>query len=329
MFDKYHISSRLILEEAIGRGIEAVPIDGSKLAKLSLGSHVEYLFAQFSSKTTSVANRICKNKALSKIFIERAGIKVAEGSLFGEKQLADAIDYCNKQLLWPVVLKPKSEEKGKGVFVGIENPEKLASIWGKIEFDSEEIIIEKYFEGTEYRVLATNEHFLAATKRIPANILGDGVNTIRKLIDVKNSEEKRREDNTGPWYKILIDSNLENTLLEQNLNLDSVLKADQRVYLKKNSNLSTGGDSYDVTDSVHGSIKQIAVQAVRAIPGLPYAGVDIICKDVASEQHDGSYIVVEINSSPGISMHHYPYSGKPRNVAKDIVDVIFPETKTN
>ena len=189
------------------------------------------------------------------------------------------------------------------------------------------VLVEKEFKGKDFRIVATRNKFLAATYREPANVIGDGIHSIRELIKIKNSDFLRGGDEQ-PLVKIKVNNEVKKNLSDQKLNSESVVLKGKKVYLRKNANISTGGDSIDVTDLIHPEFKKIAVCAVCAIPGLAYAGVDLMTNnDISQKPTKNSYVIIEMNSSPGISIHHFPYQGKPRNVAKGIIDILFPETK--
>ncbi|MDF1551303.1 MAG: bifunctional glutamate--cysteine ligase GshA/glutathione synthetase GshB, partial [Bacteroidales bacterium] len=160
---------------------------------------------------------------------------------------------------------------------------------------------------------------IAVAYRMPANVVGDGKKNINELINDKNIV--RGEDYTHPLLKIKIDYEVERHLKEQKLNLESVPKSGERIFLRKNSNLSTGGDSIDLTDDMPDFYKKIAEKAARAA-GLKIAGIDIIIKNIHKTPNHKNYIVVELNAPAMLSMHDYPYVGKNRNVARYVVDSI-------
>jgi len=187
-------------------------------------------------------------------------------------------------------------------------------------------MVEKEFYGKEYRIFATNEKFVAATYRVPANVQGDGIHTIKELIQLKNKDPRRGSGHKKSLVKIKIDKQLVDFLNSQKKKLTTIPKKDDIVYLRKTSNLSTGGDSYDVTDLVHPEVKKLMVKIVQSIPGLAYSGIDYMTKDISSPPTERNYIIVELNGSPMISMHHIPYNGKERDVAGAIIDQLYPET---
>lgn len=181
------------------------------------------------------------------------------------------------------------------------------------------------FTGTEFRVLTNREKVLAVLKRVPANIVGDGESNIQKLIKQKNKHPSRQPDTVGPSHlPIRIDKKLKQNLEEQGLDLRSVPNKGAQIFLRKVSNISRGGDGIDVTDTVHPSVKDIALKTIRAIPGLEFAGIDFMTTDVTAEQNNSTYIIVEINSSPGFDIHDMPYTGKNRQTAAAFLRLLFP-----
>ena len=222
----------------------------------------------------------------------------------------------------PVVMKPSFGTHGTGVVMDIATPQDIArSLATAGATTAKKILMEQQVAGTEYRMTATRTQLLAVTLRKPAHIVGDGERTVRELIDAKNANPARQQN---PALKdIPIDEQTDGILARQNSALDAVPGEGETVFLRTNSNISAGGDSIDFTDKVHAAYRELAPQIVRAIPGLPYAGIDVITPDVERNPHDVGYFVIEINASPMISMHHYPYEGRSRDVAAAVVDEVF------
>ncbi len=325
-----HLSTYLIAKEAESRGInvkkmvtKGVYADGS-LLEFCLGDKVEYMVGQRTSKTDSVAYWLQKNKYYAKIFLKKAGLSVSPGEIFNASDL-DGIAAYAKKVGYPIVAKKTNGTHGSQVFVDIRDETKLLEIAKNF---SSNFLIEKMFVGTEYRMFVTRHRFVAATQRIPANVVGDGVSTVERLVEIKNDDSRRSDGYSTGLVKIKLDNYTDTVLSKQGLSNRDVPKKGQPVFLRDNSNISTGGDSIDVTDIVHPNVKKIAIEAVRAIPGLAYGGVDFLTSRTIAEKPDkDSYVIIEINDSPMISMHHYPYSGKPRDAAGAIIDVLLPSTK--
>lgn len=326
-----HASTYLIAKEAERRGIKVKrlisqgPYAGRSIIELKFGVATEYMVAQRTSKTDSVAYWLQKNKYYAKVFFKRAGLSVAEGEIVQAHDTAVAVAYAH-QIGFPVVVKKIDGIHGTDVYVNIRNRKELLASLKKM---TGPVLIEKMHKGTEFRIFATKDKFVAATRRVPANVVGDGVSTIEQLIKKKNSDPQRSEGYGTGLRTIKIDENVHDTLRKQGLNLSQVPRRGQTVFLRENSNISTGGDSIDVTDLVHPDVKKLAVATIRSIPGLAYAGIDFMTNQEISEKPlKNQYIIIEVNDSPMISMHHYPYEGKERDAAGAIIDILFPGSKS-
>jgi cyanophycin synthetase len=331
MKENYTISTQIIINQAKERGIKVLDLCPGKVVKLTYGDHEEHLCCQFISKTTSVAYEIANNKNLTKQILKEVGISIAEGEKFTKTQFDEALTFA-KRIGFPVVIKPTNSSHGNCVFANIADEKDFIKHWQKVSIKFNNILVERYFTGgTEYRVVASRDKVLGITNRVPANVVGDGIRTIKELVDIKNSDPRRGDDSYKDFKKCLVKIDIDDIIVETLKKSDRDIhykpKAGEQIFLRENSNLSTGGDSIDFTDKVHPSVHKIAIEVVRAIPGLAYGGMDFLSKDITVQQTPDNHIIVEINSSPGIFMHHFPYEGKPRNVAGDILDIAFPETK--
>ncbi|MDF1498802.1 MAG: hypothetical protein P1P85_05650 [Patescibacteria group bacterium] len=319
------LSSMLLVNEAVKRNIKVNHINRYQkemvFLELSFKNHFEYIVGQKSSKTSATASYAVENKALTKSLLEEENISVAKGKLFSKNCNINEIYKYVKKIGYPVVVKKFDGVHGELVFLGINNKEKLCKFINEIFKKNDYVLIEKEFKGKEFR-------FIAAAHRIPANVIGDGSHNIKELIRIKNNDPRRAEGHQSPLTKIKIDSIVKQNLNEQNIKLDYIPNREEKIYLRKNSNLSTGGESIDVTDIIHPELKKIVVKSVQAIPGLAYAGVDLMTnKNISKRPTKNSYIIIEINSFPNLRMHHFSSIGKSRNVSGEIIDILFPETK--
>jgi glutamate--cysteine ligase len=219
----------------------------------------------------------------------------------------------------PAVVKPVNTDHGIAVSTNIQNRQELyLAIENAFKF-AQKVIVEEFVPGQEYRFLVIDYVVRAIAFREPANVTGDGQSTIQQLIDKKN--EGRGNDYRHPLLKIVVDEEVKRHLNALSLTTNSVLKTGEKVYLRKNSNLSTGGDSIDVTDEMPDFYKDVAVKAAQAA-GLKIAGIDIIIKDPEAAPSPENYIVVELNAPAMLSMHDFPYIGKNRHVEKYVLDAI-------
>ncbi len=322
--------TKTLSEEALKRGIKINYIEKFQrdidFMEFSFKNHFEYIRGERSSKTSCIASYTLEDKAQTKYLLSRRKISVATGKLFHKSKVREVYKFI-KEIGYPLVIKINDGAHGNFVFIGINNKKDCEKSIACILKKNNYFLVEKEFKGMEFRFLATTKKVLAVAYRNPPHITGDGIHNIKELIKIKNSYQIRGEFHKFFLTKIKIDNIIKQNLIEQKMKLDHIPNKGEKVYLRKGSNISTGGDS-DVTDQVHPELKKIAVKAVRAIPGLAYAGVDLMTnKDISKKPTKSSYIIIELNSSPGLRMHHFPVIGKPRNVAKGIIDILFPETK--
>lgn len=270
------------------------------------------------------AVKICRDKHLTKEYLVKSGVPTPKGRFFGKGSTDDELQAYANDLGYPLVLKPAKGTGGRGVIANIKNEtefqEALSYVKGDLE--CEELIVEEFFAGVDYRVYVMKDRVLAVLDRISANVVGDGKRTIKELLKVKN--EKRVQVPAFHKRSIKVDKEMHQVLAQSGYNLDSIPTKDERVYLKSKNNISSGGDPIDITNELPKEIKNVAIKAVEAIPGLTHGGVDII---VDSEKNTG--VVLEVNSRPSITGSLFPMQGKARNIPKAIIDHYFPETQAN
>lgn len=273
---------------------------------------------------TKEAISICKDKYLTKKYLSEAGVSIPEGEYFSQNISDPEIISFADKLGYPVVVKPTNAAGGRGVIANIKNQEefKKALHYVRHELNYKDLIVEKYFSGEDYRVLVIGDKVVGAIHRIPANVIGDGKSTIKKLLDSKIKEKKQNPALTGSPIKI--DKEMHSILQQQGYTLDSIPEKGERIFLKTKSNISAGGDPIDVTDMLTDEIKQNAVNALKAIPGLVQGGVDVLYNKESQKS-----VILEINTIPSIRTHLFPVEGKARDVPKAIIDYYFPETVSN
>lgn len=281
---------------------------------------IHYFYRSRGDKVANEAVDIVQNKHLTKTYLQKAGVSTPNGVMFNKSISKDDILKKVQQMSYPLVVKPALGSLGKGVVTNIQNETELLNAVEYIrnEYDYNEIIVEQYIEGEEYRIYVVNDEVVAATKRDPANVIGDGENSIERLIEIKNNLRKENPYLANKLIKI--DDDLQKYIQKNNLTLESVPKKNEKIRLKGQSNISAGGDPIDATDQLSQSVKDVAINAIKSIPGLAHAGVDVIVgKD--------DVFVIEINGTADISMHIFPMQGEPRNVPEHIMDFYFPDTK--
>lgn len=313
-------STRAIVEEAKLRGIPCMRIGKGSILQLGYGKYQRRIEATITENTSCIAVDISCDKVITKELLQEAGIPVPEGDV--AYSLAQAKNIA-RELGYPVAVKPYNGNQGKGVSLNITTDRELEKAYNLAARYGDKVIVERQVPGRHYRVLVVGDNVVAVSERIPAHVTGDGRHTIRELVEIENSNPLRGEDHEKPLTRIKIDDHVRMVLERQQLDLEYVPGKGERVMLRDNGNLSTGGIAVDRTDRIH---PQVSLQAVRAarIIGLDVAGVDITTRDISKPLHESGGAVIEVNAAPGIRMHHYPFKGKPRNVARSIVDMLFP-----
>ncbi|WP_449355099.1 acylphosphatase [Virgibacillus natechei] len=291
-----------------------------KTFSLSSENKMHFFNRSRGDKVANEAVEIGSSKMETKNYLNQAGIPAPEGFEFTTEDGLEEVIHSALELGFPLVLKPTFGSLGKGVIANIQTEDALRDSISYVtsEFDYTDFIIERFIEGEDVRVYVVEDQVVGATKRIPANVTGDGINTIEELIHLKN--EKRKLNPQTATRLIKADQGITNHLALQNLQLDHVPEKDEVIYLQGQSNISAGGDSIDATNELSGDAENTAIKAVRAIPGLSHAGPDIIVNE------DGA-VVIEINITAGISLHTFPLYGEQQNIAEKIIDHYFPETK--
>lgn len=224
-----------------------------------------------------------------------------------------------KKGLFPCVLKPIKGAHGNRVFANIELADELEEVLPLVfgNYRKRDVLLEEFIAGNDYRLIVIGDKVSAVMERIPAHVIGDGVSDISQLITKFNKNPLIGERYEKPLCKIVVNGEVKRNLKKQNIKLTYVPKEKERVFLRQNANISTGGVGKDVTESISQEIKDVAVKAAKAI-GMVITGVDII-RDKSSNKP----YVLELNDTPGIDIHHYPYLGNPQNVANDIVEYLF------
>ncbi len=314
-------STSALLESASKRDIPVIPIDkDSCLYQLGYGKKQKRIAATITSATSCVAVDIACNKLQTNNILKDSGLPVPRGFIVEKDvELKELISQVGS----PLVVKPYNCNHGNGVNLYINNWYDLKTAFYQAKNYSDKVIIEEYIEGKDYRLLVVDNHLVAAAERTPPYVIGDGKNTIKKLIDNINNSSDRGGGHEKPLTRIYIDEIVSKYLYEQDYTIDTIPDNGQVVYLRYNGNLSTGGTARDITAHVHPVNAELAVRAARVI-GLDIAGIDIIAKDIRIPllQQDGA--IIEVNAAPGIRMHHYPLEGESRNVADDIIKYLFP-----
>lgn len=285
------------------------------------GKKTHYFRESSGDANSKESHIICKDKGRTATYLQQAGVPIPNGYRFDASHSIQKIIDASQSLKYPLVVKPVGESSGRGVITNIQTDDQLHEALEqlRIKLSFEEVLVQEHIMGDEVRIYVLDEEVIAAVKRIPANIIGDGVSTINQLIEKKN---KMRKQVPHLHYRpIVIDASIQKLIQSQGYTLDSVLEKDKRLFLRTISNISAGGDPIDVTDQLSATQKEIAIKATRAIPGLTHCGIDMIVSD------DGAEVILEINTYPGIGSHLFPIEGKARDIPQALIDYYFPHTE--
>jgi len=317
-FEKLNMSARLLYLEAKKRGINPFIINEDTLLHQYQGKKF-FTKGSRSSFQSSIGLSIANDKELSKQVLKIYDIPTANYVTVDKRKRLKRI----KQLDFPLVMKPLKGHQGEGVIVNIPSYSKARVFFIQAKANNEEkLLFEEMLAGQEYRILVVDNKFLAATYRKPAFVVGDGKKTIQELIDEKNADPRRGKDHLKPLSMITVDDLVLMYLNQRGLSLISIPEKGEEIPLRKTSNLSTGGEPTNVTDLVCEENKKF-FEKIAEVSDLNIIGIDVMCQSLAEplEKQKGAGIV-EINSSPGLRMHHYPVEGEPIDVAKIIMDSI-------
>ncbi len=316
-------STKAIYDEARARGIPVVRLGSESLLQLGYGKYSRLIEASLSDAPSCVNVDIAGNKHLTKQMLIDNKIPVPSGDIAYTVDSAGAIA---QDIGYPVVIKPFNANQGKGVTLNVSDAGQLGTACMEAVKHSKAVIVEKFVEGRDYRVLVVGNKISAVSERRPPFITGDGKHTVGQLVEIENNNPLRGYDHEKPLTKIKLDVTAAQLLVRYGLNEEYVPARGEKVVLRENGNLSTGGTARECTDEIHPYNAEIAIKTAQ-IMGLDIAGVDIIAEDIGIPLDGSNGTVIEVNAAPGLRMHIHPSVGNPRNVAADIVDMLFPVGK--
>ncbi len=313
-------STGSIVEEAVSRNIPWIRLGKNSLVQLGYGKNQQRFQATITGNTSSIAVDIACNKELTKKMLDDAAIPVPSGSLVtDEEELQQVI----KRIGYPLVLKPLDGNHGKGSSINVNDWDaaklglEYAQQYGK------KVIVERYITGYDFRVLVINHKMVAAARRVPAHVIGDGTHSIKDLIEIENQDPRRGYGHENVLTEILVDKDTNELLEKLQYSLETIPQKGEVIYLKSTANLSTGGTSIDVTDLVHPENVTMC-ERISKIIGLDVCGIDIMAENLTQPLRESGGAILEVNAAPGFRMHLAPSEGLPRNVAAPVVDMLYP-----
>ncbi|SHF34871.1 cyanophycin synthetase [Lampropedia hyalina DSM 16112] len=312
-------STGSIVQAAVARGIPYRRLTRGSLVQFGWGSRQRRIQAAEIDATSTVAESIAQDKELSKKLLLAAGVPVPLGR---PVHSVDDAWQAALEIGLPVVTKPQDGNQGKGVTVNIQTREALEHAYRSAAEYGSTVLLEKYLPGQDYRLLVVGHRLAAAARREPPQVIGDGQHSVRELVEQVNQDPRRSDGHATSLTRIRLDDIALAQMALQGLTPDAIPADQQKVVLRHNANLSTGGSATDVTDEVHPAVAASAVAAAQMV-GLDICGVDVVCDSVQRPLEEQSGGVVEVNAAPGLRMHLSPSYGQPRPIGKYVIDTLY------
>ncbi|MGH8031411.1 MAG: cyanophycin synthetase [Luteimonas sp.] len=314
-------STASLVRAAEGRGIPWLRLNPvSSLIQFGHGRYQQRIQATVTGKTPHIAVELASDKEETNKILGSLGLPVPRQQLVNTQ--ADALKAARK-LGGPVVLKPYNGNHGRGITINISDDDAIREAFVAASAHSRSVIVETYVSGDDHRLLVINGELIAATRRTPGHVIGDGRRTIAALVEAVNADPRRGVGHEKVLTRIELDAQAQLMMERVGYTVDSVPGTDEIVYLRSTANLSTGGTATDVTDIIHPDNRDMAVRAIRAI-GLDVGGVDFISTNIAESYKTIGGGICEVNAAPGFRMHVAPSEGTPRDAAGPVIDMLFP-----
>ena len=313
-------STESLVKAAEARDVPWIRLNDQSLIQLGHGRYQKRLQATITSETPYIAVELASEKDETNRILGDLGLPVPRQAVVGRLrralQAAERIGY-------PVVVKPVDGNHGRGVTTDINDEKELEAAYDKAKEHGDYVIVETYLKGLDHRLLVVDGRLIAAAKRVPAHVVGDGRHTVEELVAKVNEDPRRGIGHEKVLTRISLDDAADRMLAERGLDRSSVPAEDEIVYLQPTANLSTGGTAVDVTDVIHPDNRSMAERAILAL-GLDVGGVDFITTDITKSHREVGGGICECNAAPGFRMHVAPSEGTPRDVAGPVIDMLFP-----
>ncbi len=313
-------STASLVKAAESRGIPWIRLNRYSLVQLGHGCHQQRIQATTTSRTNNIAVELAGDKEETNVILRDLGLPVPRQFLV---QSAEDAQRAARGIGFPVVVKPLAGNHGRGVSINLQSPEEIVVAFGNAAEHGRNVIVESYIEGLDHRLLVIDGKLVAAAKRVPGHVVGDGEHTIEELVAIVNKDPRRGVGHEKVLTRIELDHQAERLLKKLGYGRDTVPAKDETVYLRSTANLSTGGTAIDVTDSIHPDNREMAERTINAI-GLDIGGVDFLTTDITQSFRETGGAICEVNAGPGFRMHVAPSEGTPRDVAGPVIDMLFP-----
>jgi cyanophycin synthetase len=314
-------STEAIVREAEIRNIPWVQLETCDLFQLGYGKHQKRIQAALTSHSNILGVELACNKENTKNILAQMGVPVPLGSvIYAFSELEETIHRLGG---YPIVIKPLDGNHGRGISINIQSWEQAEVAYDRARDVSKGVIVEHFYQGRDHRILVVNHKVVAVAERVPAHVVGNGINTVVELVEQENQDVRRGEGHDNMLTHIQLDGATDEMLHRQGFTTNTILPLDQICYLRATANLSTGGIAIDRTDEIHSHTVWLAERVSRIID-LDVAGIDVITTDISKPLSDADGVIVEVNAAPGLRMHVSPSQGVGRNVAAPILSMLFP-----
>ncbi len=313
-------TTRALVHEAERRGIPVMRLDGASLVQLGWGARAKRLRASITGATSFLAVEAAGDKGLTKALLSSAGVPVPEGEVV--RTADDAVEAA-RSLGYPVVTKPLDGNHGRGVSIRLQTEEEVRRGFEVAAQISRRVVVERFLQGRDHRILVVAGEVVAVAERVPAHVVGDGIRSVAELIEEANRDPRRGEGHENVMTRIVVDEAVQTVMAREGFALDSIPHRGRVVWLRDTANLSTGGTAIDRTDEIHPENALLARRAALAV-GLDVAGIDFLSADIRLPARATGGGVVEVNAAPGFRMHLQPSEGRPRDVARPVIEALFP-----
>ncbi len=313
-------STGSLVRAAEARDIPWLRLNDYSLVQFGHGKYQKRIQATVTSETRHIAVSIASDKEETNRILGDLGLPVPQQRL---TRSADGAVAAARRLGFPVVVKPLDANHGRGVSLDLKTEEEVRIAFERAREHARSVVVETFLTGFDHRMLVVGGELVAVAKRVPGHVVGDGEHTIAQLVDIVNSDPRRGIGHEKVLTRLELDAQADRLMTAKNVTKDTVLPKGEVFYLRGTGNLSTGGTAIDLTDVVHPDNREMAIRAAKAI-GLDVCGVDFITADITQSYRDMGGGICEVNAAPGFRMHVAPTEGKPRDVAKPVIDMLFP-----
>lgn len=313
-------STASLVAAAEERGIPWLRLNRHSLVQFGHGRYQQRIQATTTGRTSNIAVELASDKEETNSILRDLGLPVPKQRIV--RSASDAVRVAER-IGYPVVVKPLAGNHGRGVSINLRTPDEIRVGFEKAREHGRTTIVESHIEGFDHRLLVVNGELVAAAKRVPGHVVGDGKHTIEALVDTVNEDPRRGVGHEKVLTRLEFDHQAERLLGKRGYDRNTVPKKGEVVYLRATANLSTGGTAIDVTDIMHPDNRDMAIRAIRAID-LDIGGVDFLTRDISESYRDAGGGICEVNAGPGFRMHVAPSEGTPRDVAGPVIDMLFP-----